>query len=279
MHFLFRLAIIVDTQENFILQIHSLDMRPGEYAPIIREWQKSRIFYGEFMEISVKTAILVDGGFYRRRAYLAYGDKSPKERADELVKYCHRHLTWHNENSELYRIFYYDCPPLETQVYHPFLKKAVFLKKSPTYQWTNDFFDELKKKRKVALRLGEISDISAKFVLKDKVLRQLCRGEKDLLSLSESDFTFTAEQKGVDMRIGLDIASMAFKHQINRVVLISGDSDFVPAAKMARREGLDFILDPLYTNIKPKLIEHVDGIRTCDNAFKPKRILCIKETP
>lgn len=27
------------------------------------------------------TAILVDGGFYRRRAYLAFGDKSPEERA------------------------------------------------------------------------------------------------------------------------------------------------------------------------------------------------------
>ena len=33
----------------------------------------------------MKTAILVDGGFYRRRAFTAYGDKTPKERADELV--------------------------------------------------------------------------------------------------------------------------------------------------------------------------------------------------
>lgn len=35
---------------------------------------------------------MVDGGFYRRRAYARLGDKSPKERADELESYCKRHL-------------------------------------------------------------------------------------------------------------------------------------------------------------------------------------------
>ncbi len=29
------------------------------------------------------------------------------------------------------------------------------------------------------------------------------------------------------MRIGLDIASLAYKKQVNQIVLISGDSDFV----------------------------------------------------
>ena len=36
----------------------------------------------------VKTAILVDGGFYRRRAYYYCGEKSPEERAEELYAYC-----------------------------------------------------------------------------------------------------------------------------------------------------------------------------------------------
>ncbi len=64
------------------------------------------------------------------------------------------------------------------------------------------------------------------------------------------------------MRIGLDIAAMAFKKQVDQIVLVSGDSDFVPAAKLARREGIDFILDPLWASIRSDLIEHVDGIRT-----------------
>ena len=72
------------------------------------------------------------------------------------------------------------------------------------------------------------------------------------------------------MKIGLDIASLAFKKQVDKIVLISGDSDFVPAAKLARREGIDFVLDPLFSPIKPDLFEHIDGLRTCDEAFKPK---------
>ena len=40
------------------------------------------------------------------------------------------------------------------------------------------------------------------------------------------------------------------------------EKDFVPAAKQARREGLDFILDPMRLSIKDDLYEHIDGIRT-----------------
>mgnify|MGYP002963027393 FL=1 len=71
------------------------------------------------------------------------------------------------------------------------------------------------------------------------------------------------------MKIGLDIASMAYKHQVDQIILISGDSDFVSAAKLASREGIDFILDPLGAPIKPDLFEHIDGLRTCDKRFTP----------
>lgn len=219
----------------------------------------------------MKTAILVDGGFYRRRAFTAYGDKSPKERADELVEYCKRHLKLHGENSELYRLFYYDCLPMTRQVYHPLLKKAIDYSKSPIYSWSIDFFNELKKKRKLALRMGELAEQQAHFELKPNITSKLINGTKSLSDLTESDFLLSVEQKGVDMKIGLDIASMAYKKQVDQIVLISGDSDFVSAAKLARREGIDFILDALHTNIKPNLFEHIDGLRTCDNCFKPKQ--------
>ena len=45
----------------------------------------------------IRTAILVDGGFYQKRAYSLFGKKSPKERADELLSYCHRHLKTRDE--------------------------------------------------------------------------------------------------------------------------------------------------------------------------------------
>ena len=38
-------------------------------------------------------------------------------------------------------------------------------------------------------------------------------------------------QKGVDIRIGLDIARIAVKHIVDIIVLVTGDSDFVPVMK------------------------------------------------
>jgi len=47
------------------------------------------------------------------------------------------------------------------------------------------------------------------------------------------------------MKIGLDISSLAYKKSVDQIILIAGDSDFVPAAKLAQREGIDFVLDPM----------------------------------
>ena len=210
----------------------------------------------------MKTAILVDGGFYRKRAAYLWGKKTPEKRASELRAYCSAHLKHEQryDDRALYRIFYYDCPPLAKTVYHPLLKRGVDFRHSDTYTWTNLFFDELRKQRKVALRLGELSDSYASFEISAPALKELCSGKKCVDELVESDFSIAFQQKGVDMRIGLDIASLSYKKQVDQIILIAGDSDFVPAAKLARREGVDFILDPMWANIKSNLFEHIDGL-------------------
>ncbi len=121
--------------------------------------------------------------------------------------------------------------------------------------------EELKKRRKFALRLGELSNQMSSN-LKPDVTKALLLGKKTLADLQESDFVFTAQQKGVDMKIGLDIASLSYKHQVDQIILMAGDSDFVPAAKLARREGVDFILDPMWADIKDNLFEHIDGLKS-----------------
>lgn len=208
-----------------------------------------------------RTAILVDGGFYRKRAAYLWGQKTAEERARELTAYCWAHL--HNkdggERRHLYRIFYYDCEPLDKTVYHPFLKRNVVMKNSETYTWTLEFLNELREKRKFALRLGEFSSVVG-YNLRASVTKELLMGKRTLEDLKEDDFIFTGQQKGVDMKIGIDIASLAYKKQVDQIILISGDSDFVPAAKLARREGIDFILDPMWAKIKPNLFEHIDGL-------------------
>lgn len=222
----------------------------------------------------MRTAILVDGGYYRKRAFSALGDLTPKERADELYSYCKRHLTEKKNASvkfehELYRIFYYDCPPSAKKVYHPLTKRTVDLGKSDLYTWTKEFFEELSKKRKVALRLGILSDALAHYNLKPASVKKLINETIGVDDLEDSDFFLSIDQKGVDMKIGLDIASLSYKKQVDQIVLIAGDSDFVPASKLARREGIDFILDPLGANIKGELSLHIDGLRTCAKAYLP----------
>lgn len=216
----------------------------------------------------IRIAILIDGAFYLRRAAYLWGEKSPEDRAKELVQYCSRHYTSklsRNDKSEekyLYRIFYYDCLPSAKKVYHPLLKKQIDLSKSNQYKWSMEFFDALKSKRKVAFRKGELLESTAGYTIKPDTVKKLCNGKLDFSELKEADFKLDIQQKGVDMKIGLDISSLAYKKQVDRIILIAGDSDFVPAAKHARREGIDFILDPMWHKIKPSLFEHIDGLET-----------------
>lgn len=219
----------------------------------------------------MKIAILVDGGFYRKRSFKVKGDLSPKNRADELYNYCIRHLKDKNfgdtKYGELYRIFYYDCLPVDKQVFNPITRRTIDFSKSTTKKWSTYFYAELAKKRKVALRFGDLSESSVHYNFKPEITKKLLNDSKKLEDVSDDDLFLSMQQKGVDMRIGLDIASLSFKQQVDKIVLIAGDSDFVPAAKLARREGIDFILDSLGNNIKSSLSLHIDGRRTCDNDY------------
>lgn len=220
------------------------------------------------------TAILIDGGFYRKRISHLLPTKSAKEIADFLEQYCRRHLieriNGQSYNHSLYRIFYYDCPPIKKTIYNPLHKNNVNLEKSNSFSWINEFLDELKQKRKFALRLGQLSEVSIGYHLKSDPLKKLLLGKITINDLSDNDIYLNLEQKGVDMKIGLDIASLSYKHQVDQIILISGDSDFVSAAKLARREGIDFVLDPLGAKIKSDLFEHIDGLRTVDRIFTYK---------
>ncbi len=216
----------------------------------------------------IRTAILVDGGFYRKRAYSLYGEKSGIERANELEKYCQQHIKDRHEERSLYKVFYYDCPPIDKKIYHPFLKKQIDYGKSEMCKWMQDFISELTHKRKFCLRLGNLAAEQAHFNLRPQITKKLCNGTLSFSDISENDFSLELSQKGVDMKIGIDIVTLAYKNQADQIILISGDSDFVPAAKLARREGVDFILDPMRQHIKKDLYEHIDGIRT--KAPKPK---------
>ena len=181
--------------------------------------------------------------------------------AAEARRYCVRHVIRRN-GERLYRIFFYDCPPLEKQAHQPISGQAVNFAKGTQAQFRRELHSALKCQPNVALRLGKLDDANAHWVFRDeRMLARILKREIALDHLTDEHFRYHARQKGVDSRIGLDIAAMAHKRQVERVVLISGDSDFVPVIKTARREGIHVTLDPMRSPIKPDLREHTDSLR------------------
>lgn len=211
------------------------------------------------------TAILVDGAYFLHRyRRLHRQNEAADVVAKNLFTWALRHLDSPEEpRRQLYRIFFYDCPPLQKKAHHPLSGSAIDYSKTPESRFRLDLHAALRQQRKVALRLGRLSDLND-WVLKGDQLKRLLRGEITPGQLTEKDIVLEIRQKGVDMRIGLDIASLAFKKQVDQIVLVAGDADFVPAAKLARREGIDFVLDPMWGRVADDLREHIDGLRsTC----------------
>lgn len=198
----------------------------------------------------------------------------------------------------VYRTFFYDALPYEGKAHHPIDNRPIDFAKSDVARGRHQLFDVLRRQRKLALRLGKVTkehDWSIKPTLTKKLLRtrqwiraldrlaeqsqevpdtattlELSAEEaRSLLNLRDlwssldgNSVSLGLRQKGVDMRIGLDITTLTLKRQVDTIILVAGDSDFVPAAKLARREGIEFILDPLWQKVNADLFEHIDGLQS-----------------
>lgn len=230
---------------------------------------------------SEKAAVFIDGAFFIKRALQIFGSLDPHLLADKLWTFSLYHLyprsysdtrnnrskkakdeDFHYALNHLYRIFFYDCPPLQKKMHHPLTKKSIDFSKSDRSIWRLQFHEALREKRKVALRMGCMDETNLSWTIIPSKIKDLYNKKITIDDLAEDDFRLITKQKGVDMRIGIDIASVAYKKQVSKIILVSGDSDFVPAAKLARREGVDFVLDPMHAPIRPDLHEHIDGKRT-----------------
>lgn len=229
----------------------------------------------------IKVAILIDGSFFiKRYRYIniqlaktkneLFNIYDPIQTAKDIFRIALAHVKWDskreegkklNEQTELYRILYYDSNPIDKKYHHPLTKRLIDFSKTDEYIFRTSLYNELRKKRKVALRLGKLKEHKS-WIISPKATKSILSQKITINQLTEKDVTLDLIQKGVDIRIGLDIASLAYKKLANRIILISGDSDFVPAAKVARREGIDFILDPMGANIDDQLFEHIDGLQS-----------------
>ena len=195
-------------------------------------------------------AILIDGGFAKRKL----GSAKQHATAEDFQQLSKRiQSSPHLSEMRLHRIYYYDSTPLATAHQKPLSGELVEFGEHPIAARSRRLFDQISQQSFTALRLGELAfngwEISAK---------KINKANATSLEIYSDDLRPQISQKGVDMRIGMDIAALTLKKQVQVIVLVSGDSDFVPAMKFARREGINLFLNPLGQKVKSSMLEHSD---------------------
>ncbi len=125
-------------------------------------------------------------------------------------------------------IYIYDCMPYQSKV--PTEKERMM------YAKKNKFFDTLQRKHGFIIRLGKLQKIGKRYL-----------------------------QKKVDTLWTADISMLSYKGIIDKVILVSGDSDFIPGIKIAQSEGVHTVL---WYGESENTGTSFDLIKTCDEIHK-----------
>ena len=158
------------------------------------------------------------------------------------------------------RTYFYHAWPAKGRIRNPIDGVEVDLGATEVYRSHAALIRDLELTPGVAVRLGEVSMDGW------KLGRAALRNSRGLQEgkLGAQDLIPDIKQKGVDLRIGLDIARLALTGRVQAIVVVTGDSDFVPAFKFARREGVQVVLDPLGRGTKRELRVHADDVIDLD---------------
>ncbi|MFT4078569.1 NYN domain-containing protein [Rhodomicrobium sp.] len=192
----------------------------------------------------IKTALLIDGGYVRagaQAAGLAYDNTFIQTFAASCVQ---------AQDEYLLRVLYYDSPQYKGRVALPVSGRWT------NFQANDRWLDDLAKLDRFAVRRGTMGFRGWKLKQIPYVANR---------PPTDADFAPNFEQKGVDMRVGLDIAAYSNSHVVDRIVLVSGDQDMIPAMKHARKAGLEMVLIELPAPTQPihdNLRIHTDLIRS-----------------
>lgn len=194
--------------------------------------------------MTTKVSILFDGGFFTKK----FEEKNKKfptaadVQAEVASIMAEMAKKTNGETTDIvFRVYYYDCRPFGEKVKDHTGKKEVDFSKSPLNIKKTHYLNNVCKLDKFAVRLGELSF--------DGWKQDLHNPKK-----WKPDF----KQKGVDMKVGLDMALMALKHTSDKIVLVAGDSDFIAPIKFVRKEGIQVYLYSMGHKVKARLIEHCD---------------------
>jgi uncharacterized LabA/DUF88 family protein len=156
-----------------------------------------------------QTAIFVDGGYFDR---VSRDCGSPRIDFGKLA-------TELAKPDDLLRTYYYHCLPYLSPVPTPEEEERLEGKKR--------FFSALNRLNRFEVREGKL----------------------EFRGTDRDSNRPIFEQKRVDIFLGVDLVLLAVKQKIHRAILITGDSDFLPAIKAAKNEG---VLVHLYHGTGPQ---------------------------
>ena len=195
--------------------------------------------------------MLLDGAFVIRKLGAALGAFPTAQDVDALATAIGAHDCV--SGLSRLRVYFYHARPATGVLVNPISKQQIELGATRVHADHDELLGSLEMMPDFALRLGEANTLGWK--IGDGAFRSLMRTPR---LIQADDLVPAIEQKGVDLRIGLDIARLALMHAVDVIVVATGDSDLVPAFKFARREGLRVFLCHLGHGVKRELKGHAD---------------------
>lgn len=200
-----------------------------------------------------RVVILLDGGFVKKKLQAKL--KRFPGTAD-VVRFCAEVMQKPRlSEQDLLRVYYYDAPPLSGIGQNPIDGNELAFETTPEAARNRKLIDSLDFEPDFAVRRGQL--VFTGWKLGKAALKNLSMSPR---VIEAKDLIPDISQKGVDIRIGLDIATIAIKRLAAILVLVTGDSDFVPAMKLARKEGMRVYLECMGHGVRAELKAHADFV-------------------
>lgn len=209
------------------------------------------------MSFPPRYALLLDGGFVIHKLTQHLRTFPTPDHVEAISSSVASHACVAGQTR--LRIYFYHAHPAAGLLTNPLSGMVVDLSRTPVAKQHKGLLDALELRKDFALRLGELSTHDWK--VGERALKSMLGNPR---ALEPDDLIPNIEQKGVDLRIGLDIARLALTRSVQSVVTVTGDSDLIPAFKFARREGLRMFLCHFNHGVKRELKAHADEVIQVD---------------
>lgn len=150
----------------------------------------------------MRLAILIDGGYFEK----VIRNEFSGVRIDfkQFVEVL-------SVGKEVLRTYYYHCLPYQST--------PPTLEESQRFARKESFFSYLKKLPRFQVKLGKLA-------------------YRGLDATGNRVF----EQRGIDTLLSLDMVNLAATKQVSNIILLAGDSDYIPAIELTKTHGVGVIL-------------------------------------